>query len=66
MRAKLPTTNIESKEITFIYGHRAILHVIATDPGAIKDFEAFSNQTGNKLMDSKEDSGKFYFLIEKA
>ena len=43
-----------------------ILHVIATDPGAIKDFEAFSNQTGNKLLDSKEDSGKFYFHIEKA
>ena len=43
-----------------------ILHVVATDPGAIKDFEAFSNQTGNKLMDSKEDGGKFYFLIQKA
>ena len=43
-----------------------ILHVIATDPGAVKDFEAFSKQTGNNLMDSKEESGKFYFLIQKA
>ncbi|MDH5256693.1 MAG: sulfurtransferase TusA family protein [Gammaproteobacteria bacterium] len=42
-----------------------VLHIIATDPGAIKDFEAFSKQTGNELMESREDGGKFYFLIKK-
>lgn len=43
-----------------------VLHVIATDPGAIKDFEAFAKQTGNELMESREDGGKFYFLIKKS
>lgn len=43
-----------------------VLHIIATDPGSVKDFEAFSKQTGNELMESKEDGGKFYFLIKKA
>ena len=43
-----------------------ILHIIATDPGSVKDFEAFANQTGNKLLDSKEEGGKFHFRIEKA
>ena len=43
-----------------------VLHIIATDPGAVKDFEAFAKQTGNELMDSKEDGGKFYFLMKKA
>jgi len=43
-----------------------VLHIIATDPGSVKDFEAFSNQTGNELMESKEEGGKFYFLIKKA
>ena len=43
-----------------------VLHIIATDPGSVKDFEAFSKQTGNELMDSKQDSGKFYFLMRKA
>ncbi len=43
-----------------------VLHVIATDPGAIKDFEAFSKQTGNELMESREEGGKFYFLIKKS
>jgi tRNA 2-thiouridine synthesizing protein A len=43
-----------------------ILHIIATDPGSVKDFDAFSKQTGNELMESKEEGGKFYFLIKKA
>ncbi len=43
-----------------------ILHVIATDPGSVKDFDAFSKQTGNELMDSKEDGGKFHFMIKKS
>ena len=43
-----------------------VLHIIATDPGSVKDFEAFARQTGNELMESKEDGGKFLFLIKKA
>jgi tRNA 2-thiouridine synthesizing protein A len=43
-----------------------VLHIIATDPGSVKDFEAFAKQTGNTLMESKEDGGKFHFLIKKA
>jgi tRNA 2-thiouridine synthesizing protein A len=43
-----------------------VLHIIATDPGSVKDFEAFANQTGNELMESIENGGKFEFLIKKA
>jgi tRNA 2-thiouridine synthesizing protein A len=43
-----------------------VLHIIATDPGSVKDFEAFARQTGNELMESKEAGGKFEFLIKKA
>ncbi len=43
-----------------------VLHIIATDPGSVKDFEAFAKQTGNELTESKEEGGKFYFLIKKA
>ncbi len=42
-----------------------VLHIIATDPGAMKDFEAFAKQTGNKLTESREDGDKFYFLMKK-
>lgn len=43
-----------------------ILQVLATDPGAVKDFEAFCRSTGNQLLDWKEESGVFTFNIKKA
>ncbi len=43
-----------------------VLHIIATDPGSVKDFDSFAKQTGNVLMESKEEGGKFHFLIKKS
>mgnify|MGYP003702589213 FL=1 len=43
-----------------------VLRVIATDPGSVKDFEAFAKQTGNELLESGEEGGKYTFLIKKA
>ena len=43
-----------------------VLEVLATDPGAVKDFEAFSRATGHELMEWAEDEGVFRFLIKKA
>jgi len=43
-----------------------VLRVVATDPGSVKDFEAFSKQTGNELLESGEEGGKFTFLLKKA
>jgi tRNA 2-thiouridine synthesizing protein A len=42
-----------------------VLSIIATDPGSVKDFEAFAKQTGNELMESREEGGEFHFLIKK-
>jgi len=42
-----------------------VLHIISTDPGAVKDFESFANQTGNQLLKSEEKDSKFYFLLKK-
>lgn len=39
------------------------LEVLATDPGAVADFEAFSRATGNELTESGETDGVFRFLI---
>jgi tRNA 2-thiouridine synthesizing protein A len=41
------------------------LRVLATDPGSVKDFEAFCKQTGNELVDSSESNGEFIFLLKK-
>lgn len=42
------------------------LRIIATDPGSVKDFEAFCKQTGNELLSSGEEGGKFVFMIKKS
>jgi tRNA 2-thiouridine synthesizing protein A len=41
------------------------LKIIATDPGSVKDFEAFCKQTGNELVSTAEDGGEFTFFIKK-
>jgi tRNA 2-thiouridine synthesizing protein A len=41
------------------------LQILATDPGAVKDFEAFCRATGNELMDSKQDDKVFTFVIKR-
>ncbi|GAB6053761.1 sulfurtransferase TusA family protein [Magnetospira thiophila] len=41
------------------------LKIIATDPGSVKDFEAFCRSTGNELLDSSEDGGVYTFMIKK-
>ena len=41
------------------------LKIIATDPGSVKDFEAFATQTGNELMNSSEANVEFHFLLKK-
>lgn len=42
-----------------------VLQVTATDPGSVKDFEAFARQTGNELLDSAESGGKYTYLLKK-
>ncbi|MBI3775591.1 MAG: sulfurtransferase TusA family protein [Gammaproteobacteria bacterium] len=41
------------------------LRVVSTDPGSVKDFDAFAKQTGNTLVESKQEAGKYLFLIKK-
>jgi len=44
-----------------------VLRVIATDPGSVKDFQAFTKQTGNELLHHSETPDKaFEFFIKRA
>ena len=42
-----------------------IVRIIATDPGSVKDFEAFARQTHNELLSSTEFEGEFQFTLKK-
>ena len=41
------------------------LQVLATDPGAVKDFEAFCRTTGNELVESSADGNVLSFTIKR-
>jgi tRNA 2-thiouridine synthesizing protein A len=42
-----------------------VLKMVATDPGAPPDMEAWSRQTGNELLRSLIENGKFVFYLKK-
>ncbi len=42
-----------------------VLKMVATDPGAPPDMEAWSRQTGNELLQSTTEGGKFVFFLKK-
>jgi tRNA 2-thiouridine synthesizing protein A len=42
-----------------------ILRIVATDPGSVKDFQAFSKQTGNALLDQSATEKEFTFFLRK-
>jgi tRNA 2-thiouridine synthesizing protein A len=41
------------------------VEVLATDPGSIKDFAAWSKSTGNELVEQTVDGGVYRFVMRK-
>ncbi len=42
-----------------------VLKTVATDPGSVKDFQAFSKQTGNELVSQAAAQKEFIFYMKK-
>lgn len=57
LKAKKAITALESGQI---------LKIVATDPGSVKDFEAFAKQTGHELVESAEAGGEYTFMLKRA
>lgn len=57
LRAKKALKELNSGEI---------LRITATDPGSVKDFEAFAKQTGNELLESTTEGDTFIYQLKKA
>ncbi len=41
------------------------VEVLATDPGSVKDFAAWSKTTGNEMVEQTSDAGVFRFVLRK-
>lgn len=42
-----------------------VLRVTATDPGSVRDFQAFAKQTGNQLLAQSEENQVFVFFMRR-
>lgn len=42
-----------------------VLKIVATDPGSVKDMQAFARQTGHALISSSEENKEFVFYMRK-
>jgi tRNA 2-thiouridine synthesizing protein A len=56
LRAKKALNDMQSGQV---------LRILATDPGSVKDFQAFSKQTGNELLQHGEANREFTFLLKR-
>jgi TusA-related sulfurtransferase len=56
LRAKKALTDMQSGEV---------LKVVATDPGSVRDFQAFARQTGNDLVGQEQGGGEYVHLLRR-
>jgi len=56
LRAKKALTELQSGQV---------LRIVATDPGAVKDFQAFAKQTGNELLSHAAQGKEFIFFMKR-
>jgi tRNA 2-thiouridine synthesizing protein A len=55
LRAKKALADMQSGQV---------LKIVATDPGSVKDFEAFCKQTGHTLLNQSEAEKVYTFLMK--
>jgi tRNA 2-thiouridine synthesizing protein A len=42
-----------------------VLRVVATDPGSVRDFQAFARQTGNELVEQATAGSDYVHLLRR-
>ena len=42
-----------------------VLKVVATDPGSVRDFQAFARQTGNELVEQLTQGDEFIHFLRR-
>ncbi|MCW5671295.1 MAG: sulfurtransferase TusA family protein [Hydrogenophaga sp.] len=42
-----------------------VLKVVATDPGSVRDFQAFARQTGNELVEQSSANDEFVHYLRR-
>jgi tRNA 2-thiouridine synthesizing protein A len=62
MFCPLPIVHLKKATKTMKPGQ--VLRLLATDPGSVRDIPAWAGKTGNRVVETSEDSGVYTFIIE--
>ena len=60
-----PLPILRTKKTLNDMGSGQVLKILATDPGSVRDFQAFSKQTGNELLSQQATDTEFTFFLRK-
>jgi len=60
-----PLPIVKIKKALAVMTSGQVLKVTATDVGAVKDMQAFADQTGNTLLSTAEQNGEYIFFMQK-
>jgi tRNA 2-thiouridine synthesizing protein A len=60
-----PLPILRAKKALAVMASGQVLRVVATDPGAVRDFQAFAKQTGNQLLSHSTEDTTFTFFLKK-
>ena len=63
LNCPLPILRTKKALATVEPGH--IFRIITSDPGSLRDFEAFARLTSHELLESSKDDGKYIFLLKR-
>jgi tRNA 2-thiouridine synthesizing protein A len=42
-----------------------VVHILATDPASVRDFQTFARQSGNEMVGHGERDGAFWLLLKR-
>lgn len=60
-----PLPILRTKKALFEMSSGEVLHVLTTDAGSVRDFQAFAKQTGNELLANNETNRGFEFFLKR-
>jgi TusA-related sulfurtransferase len=60
-----PLPILKAKKALADMGSGEVLKVVSTDPGSVRDFQAFARQTGNELVEQQQRGEEFVHLLRR-
>ena len=60
-----PLPILKAKKALAVLASGQLLKVVSTDPGSLRDFQAFCRQTGNELVEQETVGGEFVHVLRR-